>query len=358
MKILLATLEYPPFKGGVANYYYNLVKYWPKKEEIQVVDNNQGQLMFKYGPFSWLKSFFVFFKKINNKEINYLIVGHILPLGTVAMLLSFIKPLKYAIIIHGLDFSKPLTNRRKRWLIKIILKRSDKIICANSYVLSLVKNFYPKISGKLGLVNPGIDSVAPEIKNSQIEAIKEKYNLKNSFVLFSLGRLVRRKGFDLVIKAVNEISSDNNLQYFIAGTGPDKAYLQSLVKNNQDKASIYFLDNLTEEEKWAWMKIMNVFIMPARKIGVDFEGFGIVYLEANLLKKPVIAGDSGGVKDAVAHKVNGLMVNPENAEEIKLAILKLKNNPDLSYDLGEKGCKRLENFSWHKQAQLFYKMIN
>jgi len=45
----------------------------------------------------------------------------------------------------------------------------------------------------------------------------------------------------------------------------------------------------------------------------DFEGFGIVYLEANLAKKPVIAGDSGGVRDAVVHNLNGLVVDPENS---------------------------------------------
>ena len=52
-----------------------------------------------------------------------------------------------------------------------------------------------------------------------------------------------------------------------------------------------------------------IFIMPARNIAGDFEGFGIVYLEANLAKKPVIAGDSGGVRDAVVHNLNGLVVD-------------------------------------------------
>ncbi len=357
MKILLATLEFPPFKGGVSNYYYNLVKYWPKKDEVLVLDNNQSQLMFKHNFFPWIKSFFALFKKIRGKQFDYLIIGHILPLGTVAMLLSFIQPFKYAIIIHGLDFSKPLLNWRKRLILRMILKRADKIICANSYVTSLVKDFYPAINHKLKVVNPGIVSFVPKVEESKIRQIKEKYQLKGSFVLFSLGRLVKRKGFDMVIKTVNELVKDYDIKYFIAGSGPDQTYLESLAKN-QNQVSIYFLGSLSEEEKWAWMKIMNVFIMPARKIGPDFEGFGIVYLEANLFKKPVIAGNSGGVGDAVIHKLNGLMVNPENQEEIKMAILNLKNNPHKGYVMGKNGHKRSVDFAWEKQAQLFYEIIN
>lgn len=357
MKILLATLEFPPFKGGVSNYYHNLVKYWPKKDEMLVLDNNRGQLMFKHTFFPWIKSFFTFFKKIKDKEFDYLIVGHILPLGTVAMLLSFIKPLKYAIIVHGLDFSKPLLSKRKRLILKIILKRADKIICANSYVASLIRNFYPELHHKLKLVNPGIIDFVPEVKESSLNWIKEKYQLKDSFILFSLGRLVKRKGFDMVIEAVNKIAKSHDVKYFIAGSGPKQAYLESLVKKYK-QTNVYFLGSLSDEEKWSWMKIMNVFIMPARQIGPDFEGFGIVYLEANLFKKPVIAGKSGGVSDAVEHGLNGLMVNPEDQEEIKLAILSLKNNPQLSYVMGENGYKRALRFSWKRQAQLFYEIIN
>ena len=60
--------------------------------------------------------------------------------------------------------------------------------------------------------------------------------------------------------------------------------------------------------------------MTSKKIEDDFEGFGIVYLEANLAGKPVIAGDSGGVRDAVHDNLNGLLVIPDNLKAQVLTV--------------------------------------
>jgi len=98
--------------------------------------------------------------------------------------------------------------------------------------------------------------------------------------------------------------------------------------------------------------------MPSRNIDGDFEGFGIVYLEANLLGKPVIAGDSGGVKDAVINGYNGILVNPEDNKEIKNAILKLSKDEKFREKLGEQGKERVINeFSWEKRTEKIYQII-
>jgi len=91
--------------------------------------------------------------------------------------------------------------------------------------------------------------------------------------------------------------------------------------------------------------------MPAREIGPDFEGFGIVYLEANLVGKPVIAGDSGGVKDAVKDGWSGLLINPADTLAIREAIIKLASDHNLCTTLGSQGRVRaLEKFNWDRQA--------
>ncbi len=98
--------------------------------------------------------------------------------------------------------------------------------------------------------------------------------------------------------------------------------------------------------------------MPSRDIEGDFEGFGIVYLEANLCGKPVIAGNSGGVKDAVSDGVSGLMVEPENLEGIANAISRLSNDKDLRDKLGSQGKERaIREFSWENQAANLCKII-
>ena len=80
--------------------------------------------------------------------------------------------------------------------------------------------------------------------------------------------------------------------------------------------------------------------------------FGIVYLEANNFKKPVIAGRTGGAVEAVEDGVNGILVNPDDFQDISRAIVKLLKNKEFAAQLGQNGYKRNEEcFCWSIQAQ-------
>ncbi len=359
MRTLLFTLEFPPFKGGVANYYGNLVTYWPIDENLWVLDNQQGRLQRGSGFLAWRYAYGALKRKVNKSKIDYVLVGQILPLGTVTALLSLFQPLKYAIFLHGMDLSYALKIRRKRLLAKFILRRADKIICANNYVATKVIDFYPAGQEKITVLNPGIVIGHPNIDSQKLQKLSDIYHLENKINLFSLGRLIKRKGVDQVIRALAEIPESllNNLVYFIAGSGQAEDYLRALVPPKLN-SKIIFLGNLSETDKWLWFKKADIFLMPAREIAEDFEGFGIVYLEANLSSLPVIAGRSGGVADAVIDGYNGLMVDPENIISIKEAIIKLATNADLRQELGEQGrIRAIKNFNWEKQVSKLLKII-
>ncbi len=366
MKTLLITKEYFPFKGGVANYYNNVVANWPNAESITVMDNSDKELDKEAGFFSWKRSFVNVFKRIQKEKIDYLLVGQVLPLGTVAFVLSFFQSFKYTVFFHGMDLSYLLRVPRKKIITRLILKRAHKIIAANSYVKKqLLDNF--KISeDRIKIINPGIsdflneETVVNAIEYGKKEAMISDYKLDGKTVILSLGRLVKRKGFDLSIKAL-EIMTDEelkNIVYIIAGTGPDEKYLKNLV-SEKTKDKIIFLGEVSDEQKYLLYSLADVFLMPARNIAGDYEGFGIVYLEANLFSKPVIAGLAGGVSDAVTHRLNGLMVDPESEDEIKEAILKLKNDKDLRELLGSQGRERaLKSFNWNSLVSDLFNAIN
>ncbi len=222
MKTLLLTLEYPPFKGGVANYYGNLAKYWPIEEKFVVLDNSRQALMKSSGFLSWVPSISALNRKLANDKIDYLLVGQILPLGTVAWLVSYFKKIDYAVILHGMDLALAIRTPWKRFLSSLILKRANKIICANSYVQEKLIEFSSDLEEKVALVNPGIEGGAPDISPNDIKEIKDTYNLESKTILFSLGRLVKRKGVDKVIETLINLPEESvsNLVYFIAGSGP------------------------------------------------------------------------------------------------------------------------------------------
>jgi phosphatidylinositol alpha-1,6-mannosyltransferase len=364
VKYLLLTLEYPPYKGGVANYYANLSKYFPEAENFLILDNNENKLLNKKLPFGkWLPSLLSLYFEIKKKGINYVFVGHILPIGTAAWIISKITDIRYSVILHGMDINMSLKKILKKKISAKILENAHTIICANNYAKDVVEKNFKKMQNKIIVVNPGVN-INHKQSHKGFENLKNKYALTDQLILFSLGRQVKRKGFDKTINAVKRINASQNnnknsakkIAYFIAGSGPDEDYLKNLA---QGEKNIIFLGEISDEDKWLWLDFCDIFIMPARNIDGDVEGFGIVYLEANAAGKPVIAGNSGGVTDAVQNGINGLLINPESEKEIENAILKLLEDKNLRNKLGERGRERVKkNFSWHNKIKQIYQFIN
>ncbi|MDA3803091.1 MAG: glycosyltransferase family 4 protein [Patescibacteria group bacterium] len=353
MKFLLVTEDYPPFKGGVSHYYYNLFLNFPYEHDLVILNNNKCEINSKNNlPLSWFKAIFAIIRKLKKQDFDLMLAGQILPYGTAMYIISLFKKIPYGVFLHGMDFPLAIGKKRKKILAKKILKRSEIIVCANSYLAKLVEKVFPEFKDKIVVVNPGLPEIDTRGSDMDSKKISESYNFDNKTILFSLGRLVKRKGFDKTIEAIASLDDKEkeNLVYVIAGAGPDEAYLRSLVSTS-DRERIIFLGQITEGEKWSWLNKCDIFVMPSRNISGDHEGFGIVYLEANLCSKPVIAGLAGGVGDAVVDNETGLMVDPENIESIKDAILKLKDNSELRDSLGEKGKERVKKeFSWQNLA--------
>jgi phosphatidylinositol alpha-1,6-mannosyltransferase len=320
------------------------------------MDNNKNKLIRKYFFPKWLPAYLVLKNKIKEKKIDHIIVGHILPLGTVAYFFHMFHKKNYTVILHGMDFAYTMKKFRKKRITKKILDHATSIICANSYTAHLIKNEFPDIiDEKIIVVNPGVD-IPPIIDQNQINDLINKHNLENKKILFSLGRLVKRKGFDRVIIAMPEILKYiPNLCYYIAGEGHDEKYLKQLAEKQKN---IIFLGKISENEKWLWLNICDIFAMPARDIDGDFEGFGIVFLEANIAGKPVIAGNSGGQIDAVQNTYSGFLVDPENTEQIANIIIKLMSEEENAKKIGEFARQRAINeFNWQKQTNKIFNLI-
>lgn len=372
MEYLLVTLEYPPQRGGVANYYANLVANWPQ-DKLAVLDNSSEKLLSPHFYPHWFRALKTVASYLRSKKADYLIAGQILPIGTVLYFLSYLFHFRYAVVFHGMDLSLALSGRKK-FLSKAICRRADKIICANTYTANLLKESWPNLASKVSVVNPGVE-VPSELLRQAVEIKDKPEFIKGKKILLSLGRLVRRKGIDKTLAALALLAKEHSSEewyqkivYVIVGAGPEEAYLKAEVSRfTQELAAIdpdfskkvVFLGAINEEEKWFWLKNCDILVMPSRNISGDFEGFGIVYLEANLMAKPVIAGASGGVSDAVINNETGLLINPEEEGAIALAIESLVKDEKLSSSLGQEGRRvAQEKFSWRQQAEKFYQALS
>jgi phosphatidylinositol alpha-1,6-mannosyltransferase len=97
-----------------------------------------------------------------------------------------------------------------------------------------------------------------------------------------------------------------------------------------------------------YLRACDIFVMPTREERQgDIEGFGLVYLEAALMGKPVIASPVGGAVDAIVNEKTGLFVNPIDPREIASAVCRLLDSPEFARQMGEAGRQRvLREFTW------------
>jgi len=332
---LLLTLEYPPDIGGIANYYQQIVQ----------SNNNLQVLHFKTKcrPLSWFKFFYPCWREIKKQKIINLQIGQVLPLGYLGLFFKFFSKTKYLIYVHGLDvFQQSLSVWKKIW-IKLILKQANQIITNSQFVKRNVAKKYQLNSNRIKIIYPKIDLEALESKTKNQKPIKKS---KLDKIILTVGRLVKRKGFDITIKALaklQEQTTEYNFKYWIIGTGPDHHRLKRLVKKYNLKNQVKFLGEIATPEIYRYYQACDIFIMPCREINGDVEGFGIVFLEAAAFKKPIIAGNSGGAREAVINNKTGLVVNPKSIKEITKALYRLTVDLRLANKLGKNAYQRLKS---------------
>jgi len=158
---------------------------------------------------------------------------------------------------------------------------------------------------------------------------------ENDKVIGFAGRLVREKGLEYLIKAIPGVKKEfPNIKCLIVGEGEkiaggrkesEKEKLSRTVEELDLAKEVFFLGHIPNEELPEFYSACDVFVLPS----VDpLESFGIVQVEAMLCGCPVIATDIPGVRQVLEKTGMGILVKPENADDLEKAILSLLSDRD------------------------------
>ena len=162
-------------------------------------------------------------------------------------------------------------------------------------------------------------------------------------MVVSVSRLVPRKGMDVLVEAAGRLApSFPDLVVAVAGTGRQAAGAGRPGARHRG-APVHLLGAITEDDKAALLGAADVFVMACRNrwLGLEQEGFGIVFLEAAAAGVPQVAGDSGGAAEAVEDGVTGLVVGrPEDPGEVATALRRLLADDRLRRRMGQAARQR------------------
>jgi phosphatidylinositol alpha-1,6-mannosyltransferase len=172
--------------------------------------------------------------------------------------------------------------------------------------------------------------------------------------LLTVGRLSEPyKGHDTVLRALPLVAAAvPHARWVVVGDGPLRAELEARAAAYGVRDRVRFTGQVPDAERDEWFRRADVFVMPARTPANGAgEGFGIVFLEANLHGLPVVAGGVGGALDAVVDGVTGLLVDPTDHVAVADAVIDLLRDPDLARNLGVSGAQRArQEFRWPEVA--------
>ncbi len=306
-KILLPTLDYPPRTGGVARYLEAIKQTLGDDMDVLFFDDAPGRLSMLW----------TLWKRSRSYEQAW--TSHILPIGTMLWLLRR----RYSVFLHGMDFDLARRSAWKRWLTRRILRRAQHVF-ANSHALA----------SEIGsFCNRRVEVVYPCVSDAFVEASNVvRRESHEGVTLLTVGRLVERKGHMDMLEIVRR---NNDLKYVIVGDGPMRKTIEDFVDEHELADRVELLQSVPDRKLPSIYARADIFVMPTHKSEGDREGFGIVYLEAQLFGTPVIAVSHPGVNEAVVEGVGGLLINSH--EDLDTAVKKLVNGRELREQLGRRG---------------------
>jgi glycogen(starch) synthase len=217
--------------------------------------------------------------------------------------------------------------------LRLGLRRADAVTGCSRYVLEDAERRFGLPPGR-GLVIPnGVEASEPS--ETAIQLPFERFVL-------GAGRMVEKKGFDLLLDAFAHIAERHpEVGLVLGGKGRARSGLveQAAALGLGDRVAF---PGLLSRAEIAWaMEHTEVFVLPSR-----VEPFGIVVLEALRAGCPVVVSSRGGATEIVRDGVDGLVADPLDLSQLAAAIDRLLCNRILADKLGQAGASRARDFDW------------
>lgn len=255
-----------------------------------------------------------------NPKFDLIVCGHI-NLLPIAYLMNMWAKSPIFLVLYGTDAWQPSPS----WLSNNLVNKIDGVISISEFTKKRFLD-WTKLYNTQDFILPctvNLKNYQPKEKN--FELVK-RYKLEGKTVLMTLGRLDsgdRYKGFDEILELLPSVSQKiPNITYMIVGEGSDRERLEAKVESLRLNKHVVFTGFIPEAEKADYYQLADAFAMPGRG-----EGFGIVYLEAMACGVPVVASKADASSEAVRNGELGIIVNPDDPEEIEAGILEALKRP-------------------------------
>ena len=367
---LLLTYDFPPLGGGIARMLSEIAKGYPpgalivstgRVEGSEASDarlpNRVDRLSYPARRLKTLQGLILWSRRVSllvaEQKAGFIWCGNLRPAAYPAKWAHDRSGIPYGIMVYGGDLlalrHNYLSSRLKRGAAKSLLGSAEVIIAISRYTHDLACDVLRELgleqrTSRVRVIPLGTD---PTMFRPGLDPapVTSRCGLPKGRWLVTVARLVPHKGIDTAIKALALlVPRYPDLHYAIVGEGDYRRPLEVLAHERGVADRVHFLTGVTDEELPQVYALADIYVGVSRLTTRDVEGFGLSLLEASASGKPVVAGRSGGMPDAVREGETGLLVDPEDETSVAGAIASLLDDPERARALGVGGRAAVESF--------------
>ena len=294
-------------------------------------------------PFFLLSFFFSLLRLARRMRPDVIHAHWIIPTGFIAILVGKILKIPVVTTVHGGDaFS--LQSPMLQWLKKFTLSNSA----------SWTANTHTTAAAAIGDADIAAPTVIPMGVNVELFSSGDRSRYRAGLsedeqVILFVGRLVKKKGCEVLIRAFQLVTSDyaDRVVLWIAGDGEEKSALESLANELGLSEDVRFFGTVPNDRLPGIYAGADLFVVPSIEDSKgDTEGQGVVLLEAMAAGSVIVASRVGGVEEVIDDKVTGWLVEPGNADELAKVICDCLNTSGPGSNVVEQARKKVQLYDW------------
>jgi glycosyltransferase involved in cell wall biosynthesis len=250
-----------------------------------------------------------------------------------------------------------ITTRRmdrrvaRGWRTRMIYERLVERAVAISPAVKrcLIEGGVPE--SRIAVISSAVDAASLRPQRTRQEVRRSLGVADDEAVLLVLAALVRRKGIDVLLRALELLARDGfRPALWVAGEGPERASLQELASDAGVADQVRFLGRRTDAADL--LGACDIAVVPSRR-----EGLGVAALEAMAAGRALVASAVGGLAEAVVDRGCGLLVAAEDPKALAAALAELLSDASLRDALGAAGRRRVaESFSVEQMVEAYVRL--
>lgn len=222
-----------------------------------------------------------------------------------------------------------------------IMLKTQLLACRKAVTISdynkryLIDTYGNEFKDKIEVIHCGID----------LQAFHPPVSEKPSPpIILAVGQLVKRKGFDYLVKACEKLKANKNeFQCWIVGDGPERQRLEQIVKQGDMRQDVLLLGRKPQELVKTYLQQASVFALPS--IITDEggrEGIPVALMEAMAMQIPVVSTHTAGIPELIEHEKEGILVEQKNTHQLVSALEFFLKNSEARLKMGQQGRRKVE----------------